>query len=283
MPADRKLGSAIGVEIDRDGKSLWVFDRCSANDCAGSNVAPIMKFDPSGKLLTSFGAGMFAFPHGLAVDRDGNVWATDGKRHIVVKFAPDGKVLMTLGHQDAPGDGNDSFNQPSDVVIAANGDIFVADGHGGKSNDRIVRLSKDGKFIKAWGHHGKAPGEFDTPHGIALDSAGRVFVADRVNSRVQVFDPDGNLVAEWKQFGRPSGIAIDKNDVLYVADSQSGDKLNPGFQQGIRVGSAKDGSITAYIPETQVLGSLEGVGYDDAGNVYGGYTGAMNLKRFVKK
>ena len=138
-----------------------------------------------------------------------------------MKFAPDGKVLMTLGHQDAPGDGNDSFNQPSDVVIAANGDIFVADGHGGKSNDRIVRLSKDGKFIKAWGKHGKAPGEFDTPHGIALDSAGRVFVADRVNSRVQVFDPDGNLVAEWKQFGRPSGIFIDKKDIVYVTDNQS--------------------------------------------------------------
>jgi DNA-binding beta-propeller fold protein YncE len=284
MPADRKLGSAIGVEIDRDGKSLWVFDRCSANDCAGSNVAPIMKFDPSGKLLTSFGAGMFAFPHGLAVDRDGNVWATDGKRHIVVKFAPDGKVLMTLGHQDAPGDGNDSFNQPSDVVIAANGDIFVADGHGGKSNDRIVRLSKDGKFIKAWGHHGKAPGEFDTPHGIALDSAGRVFVADRVNSRVQVFDPDGNLVAEWKQFGRPSGIFIDKKDIVYVTDNQSDEKRNSGYKQGIRIGSAKDGKVTAMIPPDATLGAPEMATADDEGAVFGGFTDKkFAVKKFAKQ
>ena len=156
---------------------------------------------------------------------------------------------MTLGKPGMPGDGQDMLQRPSDVVIAANGDIFVADGHGGKTNDRIVKFSKDGKFIKAWGKHGKAQGEFDTPHGIALDSAGRVFVADRVNSRVQIFDPDGNFVAEWKQFGRPSGVFIDKNDILYVADSQSDEQRNPGFKQGIRIGSAKDGKVTAFIPE----------------------------------
>ena len=116
------------------------------------------------------------------------------------------------------------------------------------TNDRIVKFSKDGKFIKAWGKHGKAPGEFDTPHGIALDSAGRVFVADRVNSRIQIFDPDGNFVAEWKQFGRPSGVFIDKNDIVYVTDRQSDEKRNPGFKQGIRIGSAKDGKVTAFIP-----------------------------------
>ena len=284
LPADRKLGSAIGVEIDRDGKSLWVFDRCSANDCAGSSVAPIMKFDPSGKLVASFGAGMFSFPHGLAVDRDGNVWVTDGKSHIVVKFAPDGKVLMTLGHKDAPGNGNDSFNSPSDVAIAANGDIIVADGHGGKTNDRIVKLSKDGKFIKAWGRHGSAPGEFDTPHGIALDSSGRLFVADRVNSRVQVFDADGNFVAEWKQFGRPSGVFVDKNDILYVTDGQSDDKRNPGFKQGIRVGSAKDGKVTALIPPDATLGVPESVTVDEQGAIFGGFTDKkFAIKKFAKQ
>src|SRR5215218_3315845 len=137
LPQGRKMGSPIGVEIDRDGKSLWIFDRCAANSCAGSNVAPIMKFDPAGKLVTSFGVGMFDFPHGLATDHDGNVYVTDGKTHTVVKFAPDGKVLMSLGHKGVPGNENDSFNQPSDVAVAANGDIFVADGHGDKSNDRI--------------------------------------------------------------------------------------------------------------------------------------------------
>jgi DNA-binding beta-propeller fold protein YncE len=284
LPAGRKMGSPIGVEIDRDGKSLWIFDRCGANTCAGSDVAPIMKFDPSGKFVTSFGAGMFDVPHGMAVDRDGNVWVTDGKTHTVVKFAPDGKVLMTLGHKGVPGNGNDSFNQPSDVAIAANGDIFVADGHGGKTNDRIVKLSKDGKFIKAWGQHGTAPGEFDTPHGIALDSTGRVFVAERGNSRVTVFDADGNFVAEWKQFGRPSGIFIDRNDIAYVTDNQSSDKRNPGFKQGIRIGSVKDGKVTALVPPDATLGVPEMLTVDDQGAIYGGFTGdKWTLRKFAKQ
>ncbi|MEA2938183.1 MAG: hypothetical protein QOC56_1687, partial [Alphaproteobacteria bacterium] len=279
LPEGRKMGAPIGVEVDRDGKSVWVFDRCGANDCGKSNVAPIMKFDPSGKFVTSFGAGLFNFPHGLGVDRDGNVYATDergknGKGAVLVKFAPDGKVLMTIGKPGMPGDGEDTLDGPSDVVVAPNGDIYVADGHGGNTNDRIVKFSKDGKFIKAWGKHGKAQGEFDTPHGMALDSAGRLYVADRVNSRIQIFDADGKFVAEWKQFGRPSGVFVDKNDTLYVADSQSDEKTNPGFKQGIRIGSVKDGKVTAFIPEPSAeMGSPEGVGVDDAGTVYAGWTG----------
>jgi DNA-binding beta-propeller fold protein YncE len=287
LPEGRTWGQPIGVEADRDGKSIWVFDRCGANTCTGSTVAPIQKFDPSGKLVASFGAGMFNFPHGLAVDREGNVWATDGrgeggKGHTVIKFAPDGKVLMTLGKPGVPGDGLDTFNSPSDVVVAPNGDIFVADGHGEKTNARIVKLSKDGKFIKAWGKQGTAPGEFDTPHGIALDSTGRVFVADRVNNRIQIFDQDGKFLAEWKQFGRPSSVSIDKSDIIYVADSQSDEKRNPGFKMGIRVGSAKDGKVTAMIPADPNLGSPESVAADDQGNVYGGFTDKRNLKKFIR-
>jgi len=289
LPEGRHWGAPIGVEVDqRDGKSIWVFDRCGENSCTGSSVAPIMKFDPSGKLVANFGAGMFNFPHGLFVDREGNVWVTDGraeggKGHTVIKFAPDGRVLMTLGKPGVAGDGPDSFNSPSDVVVAPNGDIFVADGHGEKTNDRIVKLSKDGKFIKAWGKHGSGPGEFDVPHTIALDSAGRVFVGDRSNSRIQIFDSDGKFLAEWKQFGRPSSVFIDKNDIIYVADSQSNEKTNPGFKQGIRIGSAKDGKVTAFIPllDPQLQGAEE-VTADDQGNVYGGFTSKRNLKKFVK-
>jgi DNA-binding beta-propeller fold protein YncE len=191
--------------------------------------------------------------------------------------------LMTLGKPGVAGDGPDSFNSPSDVVVAPNGDIFVADGHGEKTNDRIVKLSKDGKFIKAWGKHGSGPGEFDVPHTIALDSAGRVFVGDRSNSRIQIFDSDGKFLAEWKQFGRPSSVFIDKNDIIYVADSQSNEKTNPGFKQGIRIGSAKDGKVTAFIPllDPQLQGAEE-VTADDQGNVYGGFTTKRNLKKFVK-
>src|SRR5205807_10332395 len=134
-----------------------------------------------------------------------NVWITDaqgkdGKGHQVIKFSPEGKVLLTLGKAGVTGDGADTFNQPSDVVVAPNGDIFVADGHGGNSNARIVKFSKDGKFIKAWGKKGSAPGEFDTPHALAFDSKGRLFVADRANDRIQIFDQDGKFLDQWKQF-----------------------------------------------------------------------------------
>jgi len=290
LPEGRSWGAPIGVELDHsDGKSIWVFDRCGADNCTGSNVAPIMKFDSSGKLVANFGAGMFNFPHGLFVDREGNVWVTDGrgeggKGHTVIKFASDGRVLMTLGKPGVAGDGADMLNSPSDVVVAPNGDIFVADGHGEKTNDRIVKFSKDGKFIKAWGKHGSAPGEFDVPHTIALDSAGRVFVGDRSNNRIQIFDADGKFLAEWKQFGRPSSVFIDKNDTLYVADSTSDEKRNPGFKQGIRIGSAKDGKITAFIPlGDPQLQSAEEVAADDQSNLYAGFTNKRNLKKFVKQ
>jgi sugar lactone lactonase YvrE len=190
---------------------------------------------------------------------------------------------MTLGTPGVTGTDATHFNAPSDVLVAPNGDIFVADGHGDNTNGRIVKFDRSGKFIKAWGKPGKAQGEFDEPHGLAMDSQGRLFVADRANNRLQIFDSDGKFLAEWKQFGRPSGVFIDKNDTIYVADSQSDEKVNPGFKQGIRIGSAKDGKVTAYIPETKDLGSLEATTADDAGNVYAGYTGAMNFKRFVKK
>jgi sugar lactone lactonase YvrE len=283
----RKWGMTIGIEIARDGKSIWVFDRCGAKTCAGSPLKPIQKFDAAGNLLASFGADMFVFPHGFFVDSGDNLWVTDGqgkdgKGHVVVKFSPDGKVLMTLGKPGVAGDGNDVFNAPSDVLVAPNGDIFVGDGHGGATNARVMKFSADGKFIKTWGKKGTAAGEFSYPHGLAMDSAGRLFVADRENNRIQIFDQDGKYIAEWKQFGRPSGVFIDKNDVLYVADSQSSEKTNPGFQQGIRIGSAKDGKVTAFIPETKELGALEGVAADSQGIIYGGYTNLMNLRRFVK-
>src|SRR5258707_9829392 len=290
QPMGRGNGSTIGLNVDRDGKSMWIYDRCGGNSCEGSKIAPLNKYDASGKVVASLAAGMTNFPHGLYVDKDGNVWITDGradkdkkKGHTVLKLSPDGKVLMTLGTPGQAGEDASHFNAPSDVVVAPNGDIFVADGHGDKTNARIVKFSSDGKFIKAWGKEGTAPGEFDVPHGLAFDSAGRLFVADRANSRIQIFDQEGKFLAEWRQFGRPSGVAIDKNDVIYVADSQSDEKTNPGFKQGIRVGSAKDGKVMAYIPENKDLGSLEATAFDESGNVYAGYTGAMNLRRFVKK
>src|SRR5689334_7545752 len=298
LPEGRTWGSTSAVDIDRDGKSIWVGERCGANSCAGKDsVAPILKFDDSGNLVKSFGEGMFIFPHGICVDKDGNIWVTDalgrdGKGHQVVKFSRDGKVLMTLGKAGVGGDGPDTFNEPNDVAIAPNGDIFVSDGHSpGKGNARVIKFSKYGKFIKQWGGHGSGPGQFEVPHELAFDSKGRLFVGDRANNRIQIFDQDGKFLAEWKQFSRPSGIYIDRNDVMYVTDSESTDRdgygHNPGWKRGIRIGSAKDGTVTAFIPDPSpgsgATSAAEGVAADAAGNVYGAEVGPKDLKRYVKK
>jgi streptogramin lyase len=295
LPAGRAMGSTSAVEVDRDGH-IWVAERCGANTCAGSDLAPVLEFEPSGKLLRSWGAGMFIFPHGIAIDKEGNIWLTDGqgrdgKGHQVFKFSPDGKVLMVLGKAGVAGDGPDTFNQPNDVAIAPNGDIFVADGHNiGMGNARVVKFSKDGKFLKQWGKHGSGPGEFEVPHTVAFDSRGRLFVGDRGNNRIQIFDQDGKFLAEWKQFSRPSGIYIDEHDTIYVADSESTDRPgygnNPGFKRGIRIGSAKDGRVTAFIPDpspgTGGTSAAEGVAADPRGNVYGAEVGPKDVKKYVK-
>jgi sugar lactone lactonase YvrE len=292
LPDGRALGSTAAIDIDRDGRSVWVFERCGGpsqgSACAESALAPILEFDAAGTLVKSFGAGMFVSPHGIHVDRQGNVWVTDGngkgaKGHQVFKFSPDGKLLMTLGKAGVAGDGPDTFNQPSDILVAPNGDVFVADGHGGMSNARIVKFSKDGTFIKTWGRKGSGSGEFDTPHNLAMDSTGRLFVADRGNSRIQIFDQDGRALTEWKQFGRPSGIYIDRNDVLYAADTQSDERTNPGFERGIRIGSAKDGQVTAFVPDPDPDGTGEGVAADADGTIYGSLTTRQTLKKYVKR
>jgi sugar lactone lactonase YvrE len=237
---------------------------------------------------------MIVQAHGMTIDRDGNVWVTDaqikdGKGNQVLKFSRDGKLLMALGKAGVAGSGTDVFSGPCDVAIAANGDIFVADGHIADTPvNRIMKFSKDGKFIKAWGKRGTGPGEFDTPHSIAIDSRGRIFVADRSNSRVQIFDQDGKFLDQWKQFGRPSGIYIDRNDTMIVADSQSNSKQNPGYRRGIYVGSARDGKVTALIPfvepdpEKNNNAGVEGVAIDAKGNVYGAEVSTERLKKYAK-
>jgi DNA-binding beta-propeller fold protein YncE len=293
LPAGRTWGGTTAVAIGADGKSVWVFERCGGESCANSNLPPILHFDPSGKLLTSFGAGMFVFPHGIAVDGEGNVWVADadgknGKGQQVIKFSPGGKVLLTLGKAGMPGDAPGYFNRPSGVAIAKNGDIFVADGHGGDSNARVVKFSKAGKFITAWGKKGTAEGEFDTPHAIAVDSHEQVYVADRSNSRIQVFDANGKFIADWKQFGRPSGVYVDANDMIYVADSQTVDKsgctTDPGCRHGIRIGDTKDGSVRYFIPrpDGDPVGA-EGVAADANGTVYGASNEGKRIVRFSKK
>ena len=294
LPAGRKIGATYGIDIDRDGKSVWVFERCGGATCDASSVAPLLKFDASGKLIASFGAGMFVYPHGVHVDRDDNIWVTDGqgkgaKGQQVVKFSPTGRVLLTLGTAGVAGDGPDTFNQPSDALVAPNGDIFVADGHGGDSNARIVKFDKDGKFIKTWGKKGSGPGEFDTPHGLVMDPQGRLLVADRGNSRIQAFDQEGKFLAEWKQFGRPSGIFLDAAGMLYSADSQSNTPtVNPTLKRGVRIGSERDLKVRFFVPEPDPIaagqgGGREGIAVDRDGIIYVAKTGDGGLYRYIKQ
>ena len=321
LPGGREMGPPASMYVDVDGESIWAFIRCDetnpvtvANggrfgiDCLDQNgriknIDTIYKFDAKGNVVKSFGAGMFIWPHGLHVDREGNVWGTDaagqdavamaakagGKfGHQVVKFSPDGKVLMRLGEAGVPGSDERHFISPSAVAVAANGDIFVGDGHGANENNRIVKFSKDGKFIKAWGKTGYAPGEFRTLHAIAIDSRGRVFAADRGNNRIQIFDQEGKHLSTWLQFGTPSGIAFDDRDQIYVADSESDNVTNPGFEQGIRIGDARTGWVTAFIldnggdPRTLTGSGAEFVTVDRHGNVFGGEPRPRVLRKYVK-
>ena len=360
LPAGRTWGSTSAVEIDKDGKSIWVAERCGANSCldraTGKMSADpvVLKFDASGKLVQSFGAGLLIFPHGIYVDRDGNVWVTDGQDdapqpgrgtgpgaaagagttaggtardgasrrrrgaartagagqrgagpgsgrvgplpgstagHQVFKFSPDGKLLLTLGKKGGAAE-PDYFYQPNDVVVAQNGDIFVSEGHGG-ANDRILKFSKEGTFIKSMGKKGSGPGEFNGPHALAFDSKGRLVVGDRGNNRIQIVDQDGKFISETAEFGRPSGIWIDKNDVLYVADSESGSVSpnRPEWRRGIRVGKLSDGKVTAFIPDPEArnapdfrgTSAAEGVAVDAQGNIYGAEVGPKALRKYTKK
>ena len=298
MPAGRYWGSTSAVDIDPDGRSIWVAERCGGNSCANSDLPVVLKFNQDGDLVRSFGSGMFVFPHGFHVDFEGNVWVTDGrsgdgKGNQVIKFSPEGEVLLTLGEPGVTGTGPGEFNQPSDVHVAPNGNIFVADGHGGRnSNSRIQKFDSEGNFLMEWGERGSEPGQFGVPHGLAMDSQGRLFVADRSNNRIQIFTQDGELLDIWHQFSRLSGIFITDDDMLYGADSESNDGRDHGeWKRGIRIGNARTGEVTGFIPDPadandgplRGTSAAEGVAVDVAGNIYGAEVGPRALKRYVKR
>lgn len=320
LPEGRAWGSTSAVEIDRDGVSIWVAERCQQNSCTGSHLPAILKFDAHGNLAQSFGAGILNFPHGIHVDRDGNVWVTDGQDnrprgrrgggaatpeppppppdpatiygHQIFKFSPDGQLLMTLG---VKGGGRDTafFWQPNDVLVAPNGDIFVAEGHSSAAataHARILKFDRTGKLVKTIGKFGQGPEDMDQPHGLAMDSRGRLFVGDRSNNRILILDQEGNLLDTWYQFSRPSGLYIDAQDRIYVADSESGSVGNGRprtWKRGIRIGSAQDGSVIAFIPDPAPnppsTSSAEGVAVDKNGVIYGAEVGERALKRYVRK
>jgi DNA-binding beta-propeller fold protein YncE len=203
-----KFGQVSAVATDASDR-VFVFHR---------GEPPVVVFDRDGKYLRSWGDGLVKKAHGLRIDHEQNVWTTDVGHHLVRKFNHEGKLLMTLGRQGEPGAGPDRFNQPTDVAIAPSGEFFVSDGYG---NSRVVHFSKDGRYLKEWGTKGNGEGQFNLPHAIVLDQDGRVYVGDRENDRVQVFDPEGRFLAQWRDGGAPFGLFLTADRRLFVADGRA--------------------------------------------------------------
>ncbi len=334
LPGGRVWGSTSAVGIDKDGVSIWVAERCGTNACAGSQLDPILKFDKDGNLVRSFGARMVLSPHGIHIDRADNVWVADcactmggggrGGRgaaagaaaggHQVYKFSPTGELLMTLGTSGGARDPG-YFTQPNAVLTAPNGDIYVAEGHSsqqGQSTARIVKFDKTGKFIGSYGTvydsaKKSDPYAFNQPHSLAMDSKGRLFVADRGYDRIKIFDQQMKLLDTWYQYSRISGLWIDAQDIIYAADSESetvsrnadGTPSRTDWKRGIRIGKVSDGKVTAFIPDPWLrcqqgqqssaaspcspsTSAAEGVAVDANGVIYGAEVGPRALKRYVK-
>ena len=303
LPVGRKWGTTAGIDIDPTDGNIWAYERCGAStagggpvDCDNTPLDPIFKFDrKTGAVLANFGKGEMVTPHGIAVDKQGNVWIADfsgnkagTKGHQVHKFSKKGEKLLSLGVAGKPGSADGQFNQPNDVVVGPDGSIYVADGHDAQgmttasavsegikrgATSRISKFSPDGKFIKSWGGIGVRHGEFRTPHALVFDSRGRLWVADRGNHRIEIFDQNGMYLESRYMFSRPSGLFI-KGDTVYVIDSESGPYNHPNWRDGVRIGPVGEDRVTGFIPPFErddrvYQGTAgEGVAVDADGNVY---------------
>ena len=305
LPAGREWGSTAGIDIDPTDGHIVAYERCGAGNfgsgvpinCDTNPVDPIFKFDRNtGEVLANFGGGLMMTPHGIDVDAEGNVWVTDfagneegTKGHQVHKFSPEGELLMSLGVPGQTGNDGAHFNQPNDVIVAPDGSIFVSDGHNGQgmiTNEalaegrargdtaRIMKFAPDGTFIKQWGQLGLEHGEFRTPHAMEFDSKGRLWVADRGNHRIEIFDQEGNYLESRYTYGRISGLFITADDEVYAIDSESSPLNHPMWRNGVRIGHIDSDHTTAMIPPFEREDRLyqgtagEGVAVDADGNVY---------------
>jgi len=307
----RAWGGSNGVAIGADGRTVWATDRSSRRitpGCLATDANPVHHFNESGVEIRSFGGGMFVWPHGIHVDGDGNVWVTDArtatpeelemfpgqenKGSVAVKFSPEGEVLMTLGQPGVVGNPPEALTQPTDVVTdLENGDIYVAESHTNVEDPNLVgRISvfdRNGNFLRTIGSTGTGPGEFRTPHALEFDSQGRLIIADRHNHRVQILTKAGEFIGEYPEFSRVSGLAIDENDMIYTADSESDARRHPGWSRGVRIGSVEDGNVTIFIPPhdngTPDGAMGEGIAIDPAGNLYTAEANLGGITKYVRE
>jgi len=303
LPAGREWGRISGVYVDPERNTIWAFERCGGDNCITSEDPAVLRFGADGTLLASFGSDMFVRPHGMYVDGEGNIWVTDGrvareaelegapdaahKGNQVVKFSPEGEVLMVIGTPGMTGSPPEALDQPNDVIVAPNGEILVSEGHSYQGpTARISRFAPDGTYLGSFGEFGSGPGQFILPHGMAFDSQGRLFVATRGTNRIDIFSPSYEYIESWEQFGRPNDVFIDEDDTMYVLDSESGDDRNPGMRRGVYIGSAKDGSLSAFIPGhaevSEEYGTIgEGIAVDATGNIYVGEVSISGMTMFM--
>jgi DNA-binding beta-propeller fold protein YncE len=263
VPAGSKFGPVSAVAADAAG-NLHVLHRAEP---------PLLVFEPSGKFVKAWGAGTMKTPHGLRIDHEGNIWATDIGLHVVLKFDPTGKLVLTLGTRGVPGNRSDQFNQPTDTAVNPAGEVYVSDGYG---NSRVVKFNREGKYVQEWGKRGKGEGEFHLPHAICLDSKGRVYVGDRENNRIQVFDADGRFLAQWKDGGAPFGLFLAGDEKLFVADGRAGRVTILDLEGKAlgRVGSKGTGPGQFELPHMLAV--------DKAGALYVAEVNGRRVQKFVR-
>jgi DNA-binding beta-propeller fold protein YncE len=276
VPDAAAMGASSDVAFDSKGH-LYVLSR---------GTKPLTEFDENGKFIRAFGDGLFTRSHGIRIDKDGNIWATDVGAHTVMKISPQGEVLLTLGTKGKAGEWNEAagsqlFNEPNDIVFGANGDLFITQGHtpgAGKGDPRVLKFDKNGKFIKTWGGKGTEPGKFDVAHGIAIDAKGLLWVTDRENQRIQVFDQDGKYIREVKYAGLPCSLDIG-SQYMYMVNGFAGQLLRMDL----------DGKVLAAVGKPGPAGSVGEFGeahfiaVSPKGEIYVADSVNRAVQKFVKK
>jgi DNA-binding beta-propeller fold protein YncE len=273
FPAGTTMGAAASVAFDAKGH-LWVLNR---------GPQPLVEFDGSGTFIRAFGEGLFTRTHGLKFDRDGNIWVTDVGAHIVVKLNTQGQTLLTLGVKGEPGvwdeaAGSRRLNQPNDIAFSDAGDVFVAQGHtaGPTGDPRVLKFDKTGRFIKSWGGKGKEPGKFEVAHGIAIDGKGQLWVADRENQRIQIFDADGTFIREVKYAGLPCAVDIG-NQFIYMVNGFAGQVLKLDLNGTVLAATGKAGKGVGEFGEAHF------VAVSPKGELYVADSVNSAVQKFVKK
>jgi len=283
-PDGIEWGAVPGIAVDSDDR-VWVYTRAEP---------PIQVYNAEGKLVRAFGQGLIGTAHHIKIDVDNNVWVTDIGNHVVIQFSPQGQILRQLGVRGEAGNDQRHFNKPTDIAVTPEGDVFVSDGYG---NNRVVHYDHNGKFVKSWGKLGSGPGEFHLPHAIAIDSTGRLYVADRSNARIQVFDQDGKFIQQWRNLVVPWGFAVTPNDEIWVCGSSPMPPPSAGKMLGIPPRDQllmkldRSGRVLQLwaVPKGEdqkeqpgQLNWVHGMAVDSHGNLYAGDITGKRAQKFIR-